>query len=126
MTHIGLALAPVSGSGVDVDGPHDLYLDATGNLAMVTGTEAVGQHARQRIRTHKGEWFLDTSAGVPWLEDVLGKQPDLTLAEALLKATVLDTDGVETIDGISIRFDRATRGVLVDTLDITTIYEGTE
>jgi hypothetical protein len=123
MTHIGFALKPIEG-GVSVDGPHDLYLDETGNLAMVYGAEAVGQHARQRARTHQGEWFLDTGAGVPWLEQVLGKQADLTLAEALIKAAVLDTDGVESIDGISIRFDRATRGVLIDTLDITTEYEG--
>lgn len=121
--HVGLALQARDDSGVAYDGPHDIYLNADGNLALVYGAEAVGQHARQRVRTYQGEWFLNTDAGMPWLEQVLGGKPDTVLAEAILKAEILDTDGVETIEAISTRFDRTIRGIAVDTLEITTSYD---
>lgn len=123
MTHVGLALRARADSGVAYDGPHDLYLDASGNLAMVYGAEAVGQHARQRVRTYRGEWFLDTEAGMPWLDQLLGGRPDTVLADAILKAEILDTDGVETIEAISSRFNRTLRGIAVETLEITTSYD---
>lgn len=120
---IGLALKARPDSGVTYDGPHDVFLDDAGNLAMVSGAEAVGQHARQRVRTYQGEWYLDTEAGVPWLDQVLGAQPDTVLAEALLKSEILETPGVIDIDAISTRFDRATRGIIVDTLQLTTEFD---
>lgn len=123
MTHTTLSMQKVVG-GVTVDGPQDLHLDEDGNLAFAFGADAVGQHARQRTKFHQGEWFLDTEAGVPWLNDVLGKQPDTTLAEALLKAELLDTDGVTAIDALSVRFDRQLRSIQFDRVDVSTIYDG--
>lgn len=49
---IGLAIDQAS---------NDLYLAADGNLAVATDALAVGQHGRQRLQTHAGEWFLDTT-----------------------------------------------------------------
>src|SRR5690606_2352093 len=83
--HIGLAIDPAT---------NDLFLRPNGELAIVRGAEAVGQHVRQRLKTFSGEWFLDTAAGVPWLDEILGRGYDPALAEAVVKGEVLDTDGV--------------------------------
>lgn len=115
-TRIGLAIDPVT---------NDLFLDGTGNLATVTDAEAVGQHARQRLGTFSREWFLDTTCGVPWLSQILGKGYDPALAEAVVKAEILDTDGVTEITSFSVSFDKTSRGVTVKEVEVLTVYEET-
>lgn len=111
---IGLALDPDT---------NDLFLMPDGNLAMVRDAEAVGQHARQRLQTYEDEWFLDTVAGVPWLNSILGSSYDPALAESVVKAELLDTDGVTEITSFSVRFDRSTRGLVIESIDVLTDYD---
>lgn len=111
---IGLALDPLT---------NDLFLDGAGNLALVGNAEAVGQHARQRLQTYQQEWFLDTTAGVPWLSGILGSGYDPALAESVVKAELLDTDGVTEITSFSVRFDRSTRGLIISSIDVLTDYD---
>ena len=75
---------PRTGLAID-QASNDLYLAADGNLALVNDTLAVGQHVRQRLSTFEGEWFLDTTAGVPWLDEILGKAYDPALAESVVR-----------------------------------------
>lgn len=107
----------------DGSAPADLYLDETGSLAVVRDAEAVGQHARQRLMTYEGEWFLDNQAGVPWFRELMGGQYDPVLAESLLKAEILDTDGVTDISSFSVRFDRTTRGLSAFDIEVVTEYD---
>lgn len=120
-------MSPVSRIGLalrrDGSAPADLYLDATGNLAIVRDTEAIGQHVRQRLMTYEGEWFLDSSAGVPWVRDILGGQYDPVLAESVLKAEILDTEGVTEISSFSVRFDLEVRGLSAYNIDVLTDYD---
>lgn len=117
LSRVGLALRR------DGSDPADLYLDTQGNLAVVRDAEAVGQHARQRLMTFRGEWFLDREAGVPWVRDILGGQYDPVLAESVIKAEVLDTDGVIEINSFSVRFSRETRGLSAFNIDVATEYD---
>lgn len=117
LQRVGLALKRIAGE------PADLYLEEDGNLAIVRNAEAVGQHVRQRLLTHAGEWFLDTRAGVPWLRDILGGQFNAVLAEAVIKAEVLDTDGVVDISSFSVRFDRNSRGLSAFGIEVGTEYD---
>jgi len=98
-------------------------LDASGNLALVRDAEAVGQHVRQRLMTHEGEWFLDNQAGVPWVRDILGREYDPVMAESVLKAEILDTDGVTEITSFSVRFDHEVRGLSAFDIDVLTVYD---
>lgn len=114
MPRIGLAIDPAT---------NDLFLRPSGDLAMVNDAEAVGQHVRQRLKTFEGEWFLDTTAGVPWLDQILGKNYDPALAEAVVKAEILDTDGVTEITSFSVSFDRATRGLIMRSIAVNTEFD---
>jgi hypothetical protein len=102
---------------------NDLLLRADGNLAVVTDAEAVGQHGRQRLQTYSGEWFLDTTCGVPWLDQILGKGYDPALAESVVKAELLDTDGIEEITSFSVAFAKATRGLLIREINVLTMFD---
>ena len=107
---IGLYLDPATG---------DLALDASGALRLATGKDAIGQHARQRLLTHEGEWFLDTSAGVPWFDRIMVRSFDADVAEAIVKDEVAGTPGILSIDGISVAFVGPQREVRVKDLRIT-------
>lgn len=116
MNHVGLAIDPET---------NDLFLDADGNLAVARKAEAVAQHVRQRLMTFRGEWFLDTSAGVPWLDQILGKQYDPALAEAVVKAEILDTDGVTEITSFSVDFVNGSgeRRLNIKEIEVLTSYD---
>lgn len=113
-TRIGLAIDAST---------NDLYLASDGSLATVTDAEAVGQHAKQRLSTFAGEWAYDTTCGVPWLSQILGKGYDPALAEAVVKAEILDTDGVTEITSFSVSFDKTSRGVTVNEVEVLTVYD---
>ena len=112
--HIGLAIDPAT---------NDLFLRPNGELAVVRNAEAVGQHVRQRLKTFSEEWFLDTTAGVPWLDEILGRGYDPALAEAVIKGEVLDTDAVTEITSFSVRFDRQRRALETFGISIITEYD---
>lgn len=113
MTHLGLAIDPET---------NDVFLEGN-SLAVVVATEAVGQHVRQRIKTFEGEWFLDNTAGVPWLAEIMGRNYDPALAEAVVKAEILDTDGVTEITSFSVSFDRNRRALIIKDIEILTVYD---
>ena len=74
------------------------YVCGKGNLGFYKDEpNAVGQAAHTRLGLLKGEWFLDITIGVPYLEKVLGKQHrqdyDFPLREA-----ILNTPGVIALD----------------------------
>lgn len=114
MTHLGLSLDPAT---------NDLHLDGDGALIVVRDAAAVGQHARQRLMTYRGEWFLDTAAGVPWLSDIMGKAFDAALAEAVVKGEILDTDGVTAIESFSVGFAGKTRALIIKDVSVLTVYD---
>lgn len=109
--------------GLAIDGDtNDLFLDGD-NLAMVEDAQAVGQHARQRLLTFEGEWFLDIEAGVSWLSDILGKGYNPALAEAVVKAELLNTDGVTSIETFSVSFNRNRRELVINDVEVNTEYD---
>ena len=114
MSHLGLSLDPAT---------NDLHIDGAGALVVVRDTEAVGQHARQRLMFYSGEWFLDTTAGVPWLRDLMGRAYDPALAEAVVKGEILDTNGVSAIESFSVSFGRATRALVIKDVTVMTVYD---
>lgn len=107
----------------DGSAPADIYLDSSGSLAVVRDAEAVGQHVRVRLMTYEGEWFLDRQVGVPWVRDIVGRQYDPVMAESVLKAEILDTDGVTDISSFSVRFDGEVRGLSAFNIDVATEYD---
>lgn len=113
-TYTGLALDAAS---------HDLVLDAAGALALVTDAEAVGQHAKQRLMTYRGEWFLDTSAGLPWVQSILVRPFDAAVAASYVKSETLGTPGVTGILAFDATVDAATRGYLVRRLRMQTAFD---
>jgi hypothetical protein len=77
--------------------------------SFVEGADEVAQRMTQRLRTFLGEWFLNQEIGVPYLQEVMKKNPNNTIVESVFKREIMDTPGVIGIDSFNISVDNATR-----------------
>lgn len=86
-----------------------------GRLRFTTSAvEVAVQKARVRFDFWRGEWFLDTSQGFPYLERVLVKGVDLALVESLFRRTLLGVPEIDSVLSLTLDLDRATRELSVD------------
>ncbi len=76
-------------------------LVTNGNVAFNSGIESIRQHLQIRLRTFAGEWFLNTSVGVPYFDSVFIKNPDLTVLNTVFTKVILDTPGVISLSSLS-------------------------
>jgi hypothetical protein len=94
----------------------DLLLDDTWDLAagvtdlqLVDGEQAIAQHLAQRLKTFMGEWFLDLRVGVPYLQQVLVKNPDPIVLDSVFKSEVINTPGIVELRKFDLQIDAGTR-----------------
>ncbi len=92
---------------------HDLVLAPDGNLAMAEDNEAIAQHVKQRLLFYRGEWFLDTEAGVPWFQEIFVRPHNDGIIEALIKREILDTDGIVELTEFEMQVDGRKRSITV-------------
>lgn len=64
------------------------------DLQLITGADRILQAIKIRLRTWYGEWFLDTTIGLPYLDKIMVKNPSLPTIDNLLRAEILAVDGV--------------------------------
>ena len=74
----------------------DLDLDGSNNLATVDGREAIAQNVATTCLVWRGEYYWDTTFGVPY-KNILGEQPPLSSLSAYLDECALTVDSVETV-----------------------------
>lgn len=99
----------------------DLLLDtSTGDLAvpvddlaLVTDSNAVRQEVDITLNFLLGEWFLDVTVGVPYLQSVLVKSPNLAAVESTLRNAILGCVGISLINTLTLDFNRGTRVLTV-------------
>lgn len=65
-----------------------------GDFAFVTGADEVRQRVLLRLRRQLGEWEFNVTLGVPWIEQILIRNPDLGTIRALLVREIATTPGV--------------------------------
>ena len=95
-----------------LDEGHDMTF-GQGLANYARDDEATAQAVKTRLLLLKGEWFLDIEAGVPYLQQIAVKPANLPLAEAIIKQTILETEGVEALRSFGMTFDRDTRRLTI-------------
>lgn len=111
----------------------DITLDiSTGDAVFNNGTLAasgttqtrksdLGQRLILRLSTFRGEWFLDTTFGVPWFTELLGKKVGKGYFDAIIQSEIRkEPDVIEILDYTS-TYDNTTRNI-----SITARIRGTE
>ena len=87
----------------------------------LVGAEEIEQNVVTRIKSFKGDWFLDEQANIDWF-NILGNKDTQTVTEQQLSRTVLGTNGVRTINELNFILDRENRKASVS-LTYTDIYD---
>lgn len=106
-------------SSFQLDNEGDLLLTRN-ELTLTTGIEAIRQHLQCRFRFFLGEWFLDTTIGVPYFRDILIKKPVFSVVQQILKNVVLDTPGVIELTTFNFNYDGVKREAFLDFSCVTT------
>lgn len=96
-------------------------LDADGEPAYGRGRldylenspEMVAQNILTRLQLRTGEWFLDTSEGTPYAEEILGEHKQ-DLYGIAIRSRILGTQGVTDIEEYYSDQDADTRRVTVN------------
>lgn len=90
-------------------GTWDLLADANGNIAQAAPDYAITQDVCSACRTFLGEVYYDDTLGVPYTQQILGKNPGLTLMQGFLSAAALTVPSVATATTVVSSFDPTTR-----------------
>lgn len=64
----------------------DLVVDANGNIAMATAPYALAQDAAEECRCFRGECYYETTRGIPYDTQILGKSTPIEYTKAQLVA----------------------------------------
>lgn len=79
------------------------------DLGVVTGVDAIIQNVRQRLQFFFGEFFLNQSIGIPWIQLIFTKNVSRELVDSILKAEIIKTPGIERLRQFSMDVDAVTR-----------------
>ncbi len=85
-----------------------------GNLQLAEGDDAIVQQLIIRFKFVLAEWFLDQRVGVPLIEEVLVKNPDLTRIRSIYTQLILTTPGIDSISLFELTIDNATMKAKLD------------
>jgi len=105
-------------------------LSATGDMAfgqgssnfLINSSATIAQIIGTRLRLWSGEWFLNLKAGVPYLQQILGKPNSVATAEMVLRAQILACPGVSSIQLFSASYDANTRTITINATGVQTIF----
>lgn len=118
MADLSLNLNPASMSYYDlVFSGGDLVLTSDANPS---GTNNILQNILQRMRFFLGEWFLDLTQGLPYLQQILIKNPNQSNVDAIFLNCIAGTPGVMQIQSYSFSLNRALRVLSVSFSCVTT------
>ena len=80
----------------------------------------VAQAVASRLRLLSGEWFMDLAEGTPYVGGVFGKHTRESY-DPVIRARILDTEGVTSITSYESAFDGDTRNITL-TVALETEY----
>lgn len=85
-----------------------------GSPVILTGIEAIKQKVKLRLRFFLGEWFLNTSEGVSWRQNIFVKNPNMTIVNSVIKEAILGTTGINGIVSFELLIDKTNRTLTVN------------
>lgn len=87
---------------------NDLILE-NGDLIVIDNAERVAQQILISLRFWAGEWFLRKADGVPYLERILVKNPNLAHVRQIITEQIKAVPGVKTVTDMTLDFDQKAR-----------------
>lgn len=104
---------------IGTNGSHDIYLGPDGNIAVLSGLQAVAAACVTACLTQLGECVLQTGVGLPNFQTVWVGVPDYAIWESYLQTTILNVEGVTSVQSIRLSVQENTLSFIAE---INTIY----
>lgn len=92
---------------------HDLVLTSENGVLMVDNAERVSQQIKITLLLFYGEWFLDVGFGIPYLEQILVKKPNLMNIRSIFMSAIRDVPGVSSVNSLDLYYNRVLRKLTV-------------
>lgn len=92
---------------------HDIFVENQ-DLSLTNETNEVAQDLKIRLQFILNEWFLDTSAGVPYPQIVFERKTNINTIYSIFRKEIKNTDRVKEIKNLIITPDYSKRNILVD------------
>lgn len=92
---------------------HDILIK-DGDFLLIDNAERVAQQIKVKLLTFLGEWFLDTTWGVPYLEYILVKQPNQELIKQILSEQISSVDDVKSLNALELDYQAKVRTLIVN------------
>ncbi len=99
--------------GFQVAGDLALTADDT-DFALLAGAEMALQQIRAGAEIWQGTISWDPEAGLPMIDGILVKGPDLRVIQQVFRDFLLATDGVASVEKVVVAFDRQARKIEVN------------
>ena len=80
----------------------------------IDGADKVAQQIKINLLSFLGEWFLDIRYGVPYLEEILVKNPRLASVETILRNHIGSVPDVIRVDFFGMDWSRKDRSLRVE------------
>lgn len=84
------------------------------DLALTSDGEITVQKVKQALTTFKGEWFLDESQGMPYVQEIFGKSPNLNRIKSLYIRAIQSIPEVTEILELNLTEEKQSRTLNVD------------
>jgi len=108
----------ISNLTIGLNANRDLYIDGSGNLAILTGVDALAQSCQARVEAQLREMLYAYNQGMPMLDTVF-RQQRLAQFVAAGRARILTVSGVIQVKSFVVTIQN---GVLTYTASILTQY----
>ena len=99
---------------------HDILIK-DGDFLLIDNAERVAQQIKVKLLTFLGEWFLDTTWGVPYLEYILVKQPNQELIKQRMSEQILSVDDVKSLNALELDYQVKVRTLIIN-YEVSTEY----
>jgi hypothetical protein len=79
-------------------GAWDLVLDINGNIALAAAPYSVAQDVASAVRCFLGDCWYDTTIGLPYFQQILGKYPPLSFVRKQITNAAFTVPNVEKVN----------------------------
>lgn len=90
-------------------GDHDILFENKDFQVTKTEDESLAQRLTVKLRTFMGDWFLDSSVGIPYIESILGKNRSLIAIQAIFQNAIASEEEVLQLISLTTDLDKVNR-----------------
>lgn len=84
------------------------------DLMLIDNAERIGQQIKITLQFWFEEWFLDTTKGIPYLQYICIKNPNLQHIRQIFRNAILSVDGVDSVTQLTLNVNAKERILSVE------------